>query len=160
MKGRKAILLIMALAIAAALTLASAGPVAKTQPGAEEPVLVFKTDKYSMVTHYMHEVYEHYTVAGKLVKAGQINEAILHLQVLGYYIDRIPEVIPDVDREKKPVNKELYKKNFAELKKFTEKMINELKVGTYSRGKPLPPPDVVTKTCDDCHKNQKVPPPW
>lgn len=133
--------------------------VGKTRPGAE-PEPLFKTDKYSLLIHYMHEIYEHYTVAGKLVKKGDTDYAIIHLKALKYYIELIPTAIPEKDREGKPVNKELYLKNFQELKQFTERVIKTLESGEYGKGKPLPPPDVVTKTCDDCHKQQKIPPPW
>ena len=131
----------------------------KVQPGAE-PEPLFKTDKYSVLIHYMHEIYEHYTVAGKLVKEGDIEYAIVHLKALKYYIELIPTVIPDTDHEGNPVNKKLYIQNFNELRKFTEQVIQMLESGDYGRGKPLPPPDVVTKTCDDCHKDQKIPAPW
>jgi len=131
----------------------------KVQPAAE-PEPLFKTDKYSMLIHYMHEIYEHYTVAGKLVKQGDIPNAIVHLKALEYYINLIPNGIPEKDKQGKPINKQLYLKNFDELKKFTVAVRKSLESGEYSRGKPLPPPDVVTKTCDDCHKNQKIPAPW
>ncbi len=132
----------------------------KVQPGSEEPEPLFRTDKYSMLIHYMHQIYEHYTVAGKLVNKGKVEDAIVHLKALQYYINLIPKEMPDKDRDGKPVDKNLYMKNYQQLKKFTNRVIADLKAGKYKKGKPLPPPDVVTKTCDDCHKDQKIPPPW
>jgi len=154
----KATVLATVLVSALVLGLASSA-LTKVQPGAE-PEPLFKTDKYSMLIHYMHEIYEHYTVAGKLVKAGDVPNAIIHLKALNYYVALIPASIPDKDKDGKPVNKELYTQNFNDLKKFTTAVLAALESGEYNKGKPLPPPDVVTKTCDDCHKNQKIPAPW
>jgi hypothetical protein len=155
---RRAVLLGALLSAALVLGVMDRG-FSKVQPGAE-PEPLFKTDKYSMLIHYMHEIYEHYTVAGKLVKKGDIPNAIVHLKALEYYIALIPTAIPDKDRDGKPVNKELYLKNFGDLKNFSVMVRKTLESGDYQKGKPLPPPDVVTKTCDECHKNQKIPPPW
>jgi len=132
----------------------------KVKPGAEEPEPLFRTDKYSKLIHYMHEIYEHYTVAGKLVKKGDIEYAVVHLKALKYYIDLIPNEIPDKDRDGKPVDKDLYMQNCKELEKFTNAVIKQLESKDYAKGKPLPPPDVVTRTCDDCHKEHKIPAPW
>ena len=156
---KKAVLLIFAVALAGMFVFGDM-VFGKVQPGAEEPEPLFRTDKYSLIIHYMHEIYEHYTVAGKLVKKDDIEYAIVHLRALQYYIDLIPEVIPEKDRDGKPVDKNLYMKNYKELKVFTNRVIKDLKSGNYAKGKPLPPPDVVTKTCDDCHKEHKIPPPW
>ena len=157
-RTRGRILLGTFLALGLVLGMMNSG-LSKVRPGAE-PEPLFKTDKYSVLIHYMHEIYEHYTVAGKLVKKGDIEYAIVHLKALNYYIELIPTSIPEKDREGKPVNKDLYRKNFEELRVFTDEILKALESGDYGKGKPLPPPDVVTKTCDDCHKDQKIPAPW
>ena len=159
-KGKKMAVMAGAALLAVTLVFGDIVLGGKVQPGSEEPEPLFRTDKYSMLIHYMHEIYEHYTVAGKLVKKGDIDNAIVHIRALQYYIDLIPSQIPEKDRDGKPVNKALYMKNFEELKAFTNRVLADLKSGSYSKGKPLPPPDVVTRTCDDCHKNQKIPPVW
>ena len=159
-KGKKMVVMMGAGLLAVVLVFGDVVLGGKVQPGSEEPEPLFRTDKYSMIIHYMHEIYEHYTVAGKLVQKGDVEYAIVHLRALQYYIDLMPTVIPEKDRNGKPVNKALYQKNFEDLKTFTNRVIGDLKSESYSRGKPLPPPDVVTRTCDNCHKNQKIPPPW
>ena len=151
--------LLAALLTAALIVGFAKGGYSKVKAGAE-PEPLFKTDKYSLLIHYMHEIYEHYTVAGKLVKEKEFDKAITHIKILEYYIDLIPTAIPDKDREGKPVNKGLYTRNFQELKKFSAEVLKALESGEIAKGKPMPPPAVVTKTCDDCHKNQKIPPPW
>lgn len=157
-KSRGVILVCALFSTALVLGLLNKG-YSKVQPGAE-PEPLFKTDKYSRITHYMHEIYEHYTVAGKLVKKGDIDMAIVHLKALEYYIDLMPSAVPNKNRKGEPINKKLFTKNFDELRKFSVNVRKALEAGEYAKGKPLPPPDVVTKTCDECHKNQKIPPPW
>jgi len=156
---KKSIVLVVAIVLAGTMVFGDL-VWGKVQPGAEEPELVFATDKYSKLIHYMHMIYEHYTVAGKLVKKDDIKGAIIHLKALQYYVDLVPKEMPDKDSKGKPVKKQLYLKNIRDLKLFTLRVIKDLKAGNYKKGKPLPPPGVVTKTCDDCHKEHKIKPPW
>ena len=121
---------------------------------------LFKTDKLSKITHYMHEVYEHYTVAGEMVQKDKIREALVHIKALDYYVKVIPDVIPAQNKDGSPIDKQLFLENAKDLKVFSTSVKKELESESWKGGKPLPPPDVVTKTCGLCHKNIKIPPPW
>lgn len=126
--------------------------------GDKEPL--FKTDKLSKVTHYMHEVYEHYTVSGIMVRQNRIREAVIHIKTLEYYIKRIPDMLPAKNKDGSALDKRLFLENAKDLKKFSTRMKKVLESESWKGGKPLPPPDIVTKTCGVCHKNVKIPPPW
>ena len=122
----------------------------------------FRIDnKFKVLTHGMHEIYELYRQAGPLLQQQEWDKAKVCFIVLKPYIEAIPENIPDTNQDGEAIDKQLFQKAYSELKQFNDEIIKRLETKSWMTGKPLPPPRIVVDNCYACHtKAAKIPAPW
>ncbi len=116
--------------------------------------------KYKVLTKAMHEIYEHYRQAGKLLNLEEWDQAKIFFVTLDPYLELIPGNIPESDPDGNPVNQELFMKYYRQLKNYNRDIIDRLTTKVWQTGKPLPAPTVVVDNCYQCHAKIKVKSPW
>jgi len=165
-KGSAGIALLVG-ALLALLSLATWAQGVKIKTGAPQPSKsqgLFKTEKYDLMTLYMHEVFEHYNKAKDYFKDKNYDLAGTSLRVMDFYANKTKEVLPDqvtvVEAGQEPktvkLDKPQYLQSVDQLIKYSGQAQATIPKGQWP-GAGAGQKDPVMETCVSCHNAQKIP---
>ena len=107
----------------------------------------------------MHEVFTHYLQAAATFGTGDYETSLAFLKAMNYYINMLPDIVPDKTPDGHPVDRNQFLKDIDLLRTNTAKLRQLMEKKDYKKVTEVAP-DYITKLCTDCHKNAKVPPRW
>jgi len=125
---------------------------------------LFKTEKYDLMTLYMHEVFEHYNKAKDYFQAKNPELAGTSLRVMDFYANATKAVLPEqvtvVEAGKEPktvkLDKPKYLLSVEQLIKYSGQAQTTIPKGQWP-GTGTGQKDPVLETCVSCHNAQQIP---
>jgi len=125
---------------------------------------LFKTEKYDVVTLYMHEVFEHFNKAKEFFAQKNYDLAGASLRVMEFYINATKTVLPDqitvVEKDKAvktvTLDKAKYLETVDKLNQYSQQVRATIPKGQWPGTGPGQP-DPMMETCVGCHTRQQVP---
>ncbi|MFO8056653.1 MAG: hypothetical protein R6V10_05095 [bacterium] len=123
---------------------------------------------FNKMPRIIHEIYELYRLAGKILDkcekqsapACRRNLRACYRAVMPY-INAMPANVPERNQDGEPIEPETFKQTYGKLRRYNRKALQQIE----DREKRLkdfsPPPASLKRSCYACHaKTLDIPPPW
>lgn len=123
---------------------------------------------FNKMTRIIHEIYELYRLAGKILdgcekqSASSCREHLLACyRVVMPYINAIPANIPERNQDDEPIKPETFKEAYGKLRRYNRKTLRQMEETKNNVKELKPPPQELTSSCYACHaKTLEIPGPW